>query len=597
VFLDTEAADGGAMRLRVGGWAVTNNHVMSVTGPEAVLLDGPHTVTNTLFAFNAAAGISAVGGLTHHHNAYWASNPPVTGGVGATDVVADPLLAGFIDDGICGNDQLWPGFGSPLVDAGDPALQDPDGGPSDIGAFGGPDADPTVFDDADGDGFPFLEDCDDAEPASHPAPLADEVCDGVDNDCSGGVDDNPDNFPTWFEDCDADGQGDLSTAATSVSPPATSCAWLPYDALVPENGSDCDDTDPDVYLGADEYCTTTDEDCDGIDGLQELGVVDGTTFYVDDDGDGHGDPLRAVQACSAFTGLSVSADDCDDTDATVYPGAADTCGDAADTDCSGADGTPAEEALYHPDLDRDGFGDREDVGTRGCESPPGGPWVVDDTDCDDTSSYVRPGAAEVCDGVDQDCDDLVDDLDGVPEVTWFRDVDNDGFGDGDQAQTTSCGQPPGFVDRAGDCDDDERDVNPEAAEVCNGVDDDCDERVDLDDDTVEGTVLGWKDVDGDSFGGCPAAGDCDGQPLCELGEVDGVMFVGNADDCFDEAADVSPTSAEVPGNTVDENCDGKVAPGPQTGGAEDPGCNCDQSGAPPVGVAALLALAVLRRRR
>jgi predicted outer membrane repeat protein len=468
VFLDTEAADGGAMRLRVGGWAVTNNHVMSVTGPEAVLLDGPHTVTNTLFAFNAAAGISAVGGLTHHHNAYWASNPSVTGGVGATDVVADPLLAGFIDDGICGNDQLWPGFGSPLLDAGDPALQDPDGGPSDIGAFGGPDADPTVFDDADGDGFPFLEDCDDAEPASHPAPLADEVCDGVDNDCSGGVDDNPDTFPTWFQDCDGDGQGDLSTAVTQCDPPPAPCTWG-------DDGSDCDDTDPARFVGAPEHCDDVDADCDGTVGLEELGVTGGGTYYVDADGDGAGDAARDVQACSTLPGLSDTADDCDDAAADVYPGAPDTCGDGVDTDCSGVDGALGTDATWFPDLDRDGFGDREAPGVVDCQEPPGGPWVVDASDCDDTTALVRPLAAEVCDGVDQDCDDVTDDVEGVEPTRWYPDGDGDGFGDDAGAEDHVCDPPAGLVDRGGDCDDADGDVHPGADERCDdAVDDDCD---------------------------------------------------------------------------------------------------------------------------
>jgi MYXO-CTERM domain-containing protein len=597
VFVDSTGADGGAAHLSTGAWSLEFNTALTTTAPEVFRLNTTTTsARNNLFAYNSGTALlRSSGTLTHTYNGYFSNSANVTGGTGATDVLADPLLAGFLDDGICGNDQLWPGFGSPLIDAGDPALVDLDGGRSDIGAFGGPDGlDPTLYVDGDADGFGFLLDCDDA--AADVYPGLTDVCDGVDNDCTGTADDDAAQFPTWFEDCDLDGQGELATAATTCDPPATGCDWLAYDPAYPEYAGDCDDSDPAIFLGAPEFCTVTDEDCDGLSGLDELGVVDGSTYYVDEDLDGYGDPLRAVSACQGFAGVAATPDDCDDGDANVNPSAADTCGNSVDEDCSGVDGTPAEERSWWSDADGDGFGDETELPVASCESTLPG-RVQNGDDCNDTTNTVAPGVTEVCDGVDQDCDDLVDNT-GAASVTYYRDVDGDGFGDPQTAQDSSCGQPVGFVDEAGDCDDDVDEVNPDASEACNGRDDDCDNDVDVDDADVIDAVEGWKDIDGDGYGTCSDP-DCDPRRLCALGEQpDGTVYVGNPDDCDDAALDINPGQTEIPDNTVDEDCkDGAESPPDGVVPREDPGCNCNQQPTPPTPLAAGLLLLLLRRRR
>jgi MYXO-CTERM domain-containing protein len=604
VFLDaatTAAGLGSVARLQSDAWTLAHNHFLSASGStEAVSLQNATVdAVDNLFAFHDGTALALTGGGwaagSPRYQAFFANGGDLVGAaLDADDVLADPRLAGFADDGICGNDDLWPRFGSPLIDAGDPSLLDPDGGRSDIGAFGGPAAPLALFEDGDGDGADFLHDCDDADVRLRPGLLDD--CDGLDEDCSGLADDDPSTFPTWFEDCDGDGQGDLGTAATQCEPPSAACDWLAWDPAVPEVAGDCDDADPAVFLGADERCTEADEDCDGIGGLDELGVVDGAPFFLDGDLDGYGDPLREVQACRAATGRAATGDDCDDDRADVNPGATDACGDDVDQDCSGVDGPPAEERAFWVDDDGDGYGDELALPVRTCATALAGA-VENDDDCDDALDTVHPGATETCDGADQDCDDLVDDV-GQPEVTYYGDADGDGFGDERLPQVSQCGRPPGFADRAGDCDDEDGDVNPDADEVCNGVDDDCDQAVDADDDDLAGGAEGWIDRDGDGYGACGADPACAPARRCALGpQPDGSEWVGNPDDCDDAATDVNPGTAEIPGNTVDENCDGRAASPPTAALPPDHGCNCDAAGGSPWPGLAGLALLALRRRR
>ncbi|MCU0674227.1 MAG: putative metal-binding motif-containing protein [Myxococcota bacterium] len=97
------------------------------------------------------------------------------------------------------------------------------------------------------------------------------------------------------------------------------------------------------------------------------------------------------------------------------------------------------------------------------------------TDCDDARADVRPGSPEVCDDVDTDCDGSIDE--GV-SYTLFVDEDRDGFGDVDSASERACRFVPGRAIVGEDCDDANPDVSPGAVDVCNGVDDDCDTRID-----------------------------------------------------------------------------------------------------------------------
>ena len=106
------------------------------------------------------------------------------------------------------------------------------------------------------------------------------------------------------------------------------------------------------------------------------------------------------------------------------------------------------------------------------------------SDCDDTDAAIHPGAVEVCDEVDNDCDGLidVDDPDNTDHVQYYYDADGDGFGY-ERNTKTSCTHPgSGWLTDAGDCNDADADTNPDADEICDdGVDRDCDGLVDCED--------------------------------------------------------------------------------------------------------------------
>ncbi|MBK6363887.1 MAG: putative metal-binding motif-containing protein [Saprospiraceae bacterium] len=123
-------------------------------------------------------------------------------------------------------------------------------------------------------------------------------------------------------------------------------------------------------------------------------------------------------------------------------------------------------------------------------SPPSG-YVADNTDCNDNNVLINPGATEICNGLDDDCDGGVDE--GV-QNTYYADADNDSYGDA-TVTTMACSPPSGYVTDNTDCNDNNVLVNPGATEICNGLDDDCDGGVD---EGVQNTY--YADADNDSYG-------------------------------------------------------------------------------------------------
>ena len=233
---------------------------------------------------------------------------------------------------------------------------------------------------------------------------------------------------TWASNCDRDDDGELREGACG--------------------GLDCDDEDPNSPLA--------------------------TVWYADTDNDGFGDNSNTTQVCEQPPSSSSVGDDCDDTEATTYPGAADTWYDGVDSDCAGDDDN---------DQDGDGYPSADHGGD----------------DCDDTAASVHPGAEDAWyDGVDSDCggnDDF--------------DQDRDGHASADHG--------------GDDCDDTDANIFGGANDTWyDGVDSDCagNDDNDQDGDGFASADFGGNDcndTDADKFPGAEGDNDCDGSGEEESG--------------------------------------------------------------------------------
>jgi MYXO-CTERM domain-containing protein len=339
----------------------------------------------------------------------------------------------------------------------------------------------TYWVDGDGDGF-ALTDCDDTDAAVHPG--AAEYCNSVDDDCDGDTDeDTAVDVVTWYEDADSDGFGNASTTDIDCAQPS---------GFVADN-TDCDDTVASTYPGADEYCNAVDDDCDGT--TDEDSAVDASTWYEDADSDGYGNASVDDVECTQPSGYVADNTDCDDTVASTYPGADEYC-NGTDDDCDGDtdEDTAVDAITWHEDADSDGYGNAAVTDVE-CAQPSG--FVEDNTDCDDTVASTYPGADEYCNGIDDDCDTVIDEDDAVDVVTWFTDADSDGYGN-PSSSDIDCDQPSGMVEDDTDCDDTDASVYPGATELeYDGIDQDCDgeDLCDVDLDTYNAVECGGSDCD------------------------------------------------------------------------------------------------------
>lgn len=215
---------------------------------------------------------------------------------------------------------------------------------------------------------------------------------------------------------------------------------------VPCGGLDCDDTNAKVGPGATEVCNAVDDDCDGVtdEGLTNL-------YTVDADGDGYGSASASAAtqlACTKPTGFAMSSSDCDDASATIHPGAAETC-DGADNNCNGGidEANALGCSLFYLDADADGFG----TVTAQCSCSPSGKFTTKTLgDCDDSNSAAHPGAAETCNGFDDNCDGVADPAGANGCTPKYADQDQDGWGT--TLVQCVCGSPfPYTASQAGDC--------------------------------------------------------------------------------------------------------------------------------------------------
>ena len=159
-----------------------------------------------------------------------------------------------------------------------------------------------------------------------------------------------------------------------------------------------------------------------------------------------------------------------------------------------------------------------------------------DEDCDDTNPNIFPLQIEVCDGIDNNCNSEIDE--GV-QIEFFPDVDEDGFGSGDSI--FSCEQPPNTVNNNSDCNDQNASIYPFATEICDGVDNNCDDQIDED-----LLIIAYTDNDLDGFGDVQSP-----QSVCQYDE----NFVGDNTDCDDSNEAISPAAEELC-DGLDNNCNG-----------------------------------------
>jgi large repetitive protein len=147
-----------------------------------------------------------------------------------------------------------------------------------------------------------------------------------------------------------------------------------------------------------EICDGKDNNCDGE--VDEEGEF---VFFEDADGDGWGNPGTTINACSAHEGWVEQSGDCNDSDASVHPGSIEVC-DGKDNNC---DGQVDEigDVIFFEDADSDGWGNLSAT-VKACSAPAG--YEAQGGDCDDGDETVYPGAMEICDGKDNNCDGQVD---------------------------------------------------------------------------------------------------------------------------------------------------------------------------------------------
>jgi hypothetical protein len=428
---------------------------------------------------------------------------------------------------------------TPSAEACDGADNDCNGKTDEAGAIGCS----VLFSDADGDGYgkagsssqclctsvglftaATAGDCDDANKSVNGGAV--EVCDSVDNNCDGKTD----------EGCDDDGDGFCDASVGVIGSPN----------ICPKGKGDCDDASASVHTGQTEQCGNgVDDNCDGLtdSGPEVSGCV---PFYLDGDGDGYGTGMPVCACAAAGLYTTAKTGDCDDVAPNVNPGKTELCGNGADDNCNGQ----IDEAgalgctPYYADSDGDGFG----VGSPSCLcTPDAGHTAVKGGDCNDQSSSKYPGAAEVCNGADDDCDGVIDPVSAGGCTLVYPDGDGDGYGV-NAGSTCVCVVPAtGFALVSGDCNDSASAAHPGGAEICDGLDNNCNGLTD--EAGTQGCTTFYLDNDGDGFGQINQS-----QCLCV---ATGAYSASKAGDCNDQAVSIGPAVSETC-DGIDNNCNGQT---------------------------------------
>jgi len=348
---------------------------------------------------------------------------------------------------------------------------------------------------------------------------------------------------TYYADADGDGYGNASSTQAACSQPTGYVT----------NNTDCNDNSNATNPGASELCNNSDDNCNSqIDEGASNSVstfitacatytwsvnnttyttsgnyTSGTgcntqvlhltitapalTYYVDADQDGFGAGTGSLFCANPGAGYSTANTDCNDANVSISPMAEELC-DGIDNDCNASTTDGLGTTSYFIDADGDTYGN-PNITVVSCSAPAG--YVSDNTDCDDSNAALY----------------IIN--------TYFSDSDEDSFGDA-EAPHEACFLTAGYVMNAQDCDDANAAVNPNATEICNQIDDDCDGLVN---DGLTSVDYHF-DGDGDGYGSGVAVLSC--APITN--------YVQNSADCNDSDAAINPNATEICGNTVDEDC-------------------------------------------
>ena len=382
-----------------------------------------------------------------------------------------------------------------------------------------------VYVDSDGDGYIDSDDC--AEDDASVFPGQEEICDGIDNNCDGQIDEEV--LLTFYLDSDGDGVGVEENSEEACEVPEG------YAELF----GDCNDEDATTYPDAPEQCDEIDNDCDGD--IDEDVVP---RWYRDADNDTYGDPNVSVDDCNPGEGYVDNDLDCNDLYSNTYPEADEVCDDI-DNDCDGEiDEDPIDPTLWYFDEDGDGYGVVENTLSQ-CAQPTG--YTAASGDCEPLIASVFPNAPEVCDGIINAC--------GGNLSTDESDDDGDGYVE----CTLSSGHWMGSANIIGgdDCDDGDGTVYPLASELCDGQYNDCTNVMF----SLIGAPADETDDDGDLQVECSGwvgdtsltSGDCDDLEASVYSNAP-ELCDGQYNDCTDAAYDAN----SAPVDELDSDGDTQV---------------------------------------
>ena len=307
------------------------------------------------------------------------------------------------------------------------------------------------------------------------------VCNGDDSTCSGCTDNTACNYVSTATINDGsclftDACGNCGGTATAGCIDNTACN---YDATADCTDGSCE------YLSCAGCTLVSACNYDNTATVDDGSCISPITYFYDDDGDGYGTPDITQDACAAPSNFVTNDLDCNDLDNTINPNATEVC-DGVDNNCDGQIDEGITTSTYYEDLDGDGFGSSNSI--QSC-LPIGSFTTLNTGDCSDNNDQAYPGAAEICgNGLDDNCDGFTDEN----QLTFYADIDLDGFGDL-SSPIIACVESAGVVNNSQDCDDTNNFVYPGALGTGEDLDNNCD-----------------GNIEGDEIAACLADFDLDG---------------------------------------------------------------------------------------